>query len=177
MTSGVELELILRGEIWCWSLLELKGLIISVLHVNLVANKQDAVKLLTISGRIAVIRVINISEQLQWNKAKQTFWEILNSFGTYRLIVHYVMAAMLVVKNNKIFLLRDLTSIFMQTWWVNFLLIWHQHGGKAINLFHVIYIYAKSKEVVTPHVRPSINTHKSDGEFWQLFRKMEDSFF
>ena len=31
------------------------------------------------------------------------------------LIARYVMAAMLLVKNNKIFLLWELTSIFMQT--------------------------------------------------------------
>ena len=41
---------------------------------------------------------------------------------------------MLVVRNNKIFLLWELTSIFMQTMWEKFLLFWHQHGGNAINL-------------------------------------------
>ena len=40
----------------------------------------------------------------------------------YRLIARNVMAAMLVVWNNKIFLLWGLTSIFLQTMLANFLL-------------------------------------------------------
>ena len=35
--------------------------------------------------------------------------------ATYRLFARFVMAAMLVVRNNKIFLLWELTSIFVQT--------------------------------------------------------------
>ena len=35
-------------------------------------------------------------------------------FILYRLIARFVMAAMLVVRNNKIFLLWGLTSIFMR---------------------------------------------------------------
>ena len=45
------------------------------------------------------------------------------------------MAAMLVLRKNKIFLLWELSSIFIETMWANFLFFWHQEGGNAINLY------------------------------------------
>ena len=51
-----------------------------------------------------------------------------------RLITCDVMAAMLVVRNDKIFLLWGLTSIFILTMRANFLLFWHQHDGNVINV-------------------------------------------
>ena len=51
-----------------------------------------------------------------------------------RLIAHYVMVAMLVIWNNEIFLLWELTSIIMQTMSAIFFCLDRQHGGHAIHL-------------------------------------------
>ena len=41
MTSGVEWALILQGEIWCWSLLGLKGNALPIIHYSSVTSFHD----------------------------------------------------------------------------------------------------------------------------------------
>ena len=59
-------------------------------------------------------------------------------FGSNRLITRNVMAAMLVVRNNKIFLLGVNFHLYVN-YVNNFLLFWHQHSGNAINPFCDFY--------------------------------------